>query len=206
MDGVIVDSNSFHYDNWNMHFRKKFNLTIPKKEFASRLGESAKDFTKFFLDKYSIKADHEEVLKEILEYYAVNSSKLKLKPGIKETLPLLKKKYKLAMATGANREWAINILTMFGIADYFDYVIAGNEVKKAKPEPEIFLKAAEMLKLKPEECAVIEDANLGLIAAKKAGMTAIAIPDELTKMQDHSMADIHLKSVSEITEELLKKI
>jgi HAD superfamily hydrolase (TIGR01509 family) len=206
MDGVIVDSNSFHYDNWNMHFKKHFNIIIPKEDFASRLGESAKDFTKYFLDKYKIKADYEKVLEEILTYYEKNSKKLKLKQGIIEALPILKKKYKIAMATGANRDWAMHIVTSFGITDYFDYIIAGNEVRKAKPEPEIFLKAAEVLKLKPEECIVIEDAALGIEAAKRAGMYCISIPDELTKLQDHGKADLHLKSITEINYGLLKKL
>jgi HAD superfamily hydrolase (TIGR01509 family) len=206
MDGVIVDSNQFHYDNWNTHFKKHFNITIAKEDFASRLGESAKDFTKYFVDKYEINEDYKEVLGEILSYYEKNSKKLKLKEGIIEALPKLKKKYKIALATGANKEWAMQVVTSLGIVDYFDYIIAGNEVKKAKPEPEIFLRAAEMIKLRPEECVVIEDAAFGILAAKRAGMYCISIPDELTKLQDHSLADIKLNSIKELNSELLRNL
>ncbi len=206
MDGVIIDSNSMHFENWSNVFKKRFDIKLKKEEFASRLGESAKDFTQYFLDKYNLDLKIEEVLPDIMDNYHKNTHKLKLKKGIKEALVKFKKKYKIALATGANKDWALQIVTTFGISDYFDYIIAGNEVKKAKPEPEIFLKAAEVLNLKPEECIVIEDANLGLTAAKAAGMYAVSIPDDLTKLQDHSMADVHLNSISDLNDNIIKNL
>ncbi|MEM2139187.1 MAG: HAD family phosphatase [Candidatus Woesearchaeota archaeon] len=207
MDGVIIDSNSFHYENWNSVFKEKFNIEIPKEEFASRLGESAIHFTEFFVKKYEIdkkyKITADKLLPEIIEKYK-NISHLKLKEGIKEKLPELKKSYKIALATGANKDWALKVLEHFDIKNYFDFVIAGNEVKRAKPEPEIFIKAAQGLKLKANECVVIEDAELGIIAAKKAGCFVISIPDEMTKKQDHELADLQLDSIKKLDLKNLK--
>ena len=206
MDGVIIDSNRVHYENWNTVFKRRFGIVVPMEEFASRLGESSKDFTEYFIRKYNLKVNFNEIVKELRENFYNNSSKINLKKNVKEVLGRLKQNYKIALATGANKEWAIDIITSNGLSDYFDYVIAGNEVKKAKPEPEIFLKAAEMLKLKPRECVVIEDASFGILAAKNAGMFVISIPDDFTKYQDHSKADLHLKSISEISTKLLEGI
>ena len=206
MDGVLIDSNSICYDVWNEVFERRFNITLDKKEFASHLGESSKHFTEFFLKKYNLKCEYEDLNEELNTTFVENRKRINLKKGIKEVLQKFKKKYKIALATGADKEDALYTVTTFGITDYFDYIIAGNEVKIAKPNPEIFLKAAEVLKLKPEECIVIEDANLGIRAAKAAGMFVISIPDELTKSQDHSMANIHLKSISELDNKLLKKL
>ncbi|MEM4397365.1 MAG: HAD family phosphatase [Candidatus Woesearchaeota archaeon] len=201
MDGVIIDSNSFHYENWNNVFKEKFNIGISKDEFASRLGESAIHFTEFFVKKYEIdkkyKITAEMLLPEIIEKYK-DISHLKLKEGIKEKLPELKKKYKIALATGANKEWALQVLNHFNIKSYFDFIISGNEVKRAKPEPEIFIKAAKGLNLKPNECVVIEDAELGIIAAKKAGCFVISIPDEMTKKQNHELADLKIASIKKL--------
>ncbi len=206
MDGVLIDSNSICYDVWNEVFERRFNITLDKKEFASHLGESSKHFTEFFLKKYNLKCEYEDLNEELNTTFVKNRKRINLKKGIKEVLQKFKKKYKIALATGADKEDALYTVTTFGITDYFDYIIAGNEVKIAKPNPEIFIKAAEVLKLKPEECVVIEDANLGIRAAKAAGMFVISIPDELTKSQDHSMANIHLKSISELDNKLLKKL
>jgi beta-phosphoglucomutase family hydrolase len=206
MDGVLIDSNSFHYNNWNSYFKRKFNLTLSKEEFASRLGASSRDFTEYFLKKYNIKTSYDEMAPRIMKLYDETRHMIKLKEGIKEKLAELKSKYRIALATGANRQAAEYIVTNLGVADYFDYIIAGNEVREAKPNPEIFLKAAQELKLQPNECVVIEDAELGLKAAKSAGMFAISIPDELTKNQDHSIADIKLKSIFELDDVLLRNI
>ena len=206
MDGVLIDSNSICYDVWNEVFERRFNITLDKKEFASHLGESSKHFTEFFLKKYNLKCEYEDLNEELNTTFVENRKRINLKKGIKEVLQKFKKKYKIALATGADKEDALYTVTTFGITDYFDYIIAGNEVKIAKPNPEIFIKAAEVLNLKPEECVVIEDANLGIRAAKAAGMFVISIPDELTKSQDHSMANIHLKSISELDNKLLKKL
>ena len=206
MDGVIVDSHNVYYENWNGIFQKKFNVTISKKEFAEHLGHSAKHFTEVFLNKNGIKANPGNVLKEIMENHNKLKYKVTLKLNVIETLTKLKKKYKLALATGALKEMALDYLTRLNIKKYFDFVIAGDEVKKAKPEPEIFIKAAHGLKLKPEECMVVEDAMLGIIAAKKANMHTISIQDPYTKHQDHSMADLQLQSISELTYDKIRRL
>ncbi|NTV23954.1 MAG: HAD family phosphatase [Nanoarchaeota archaeon] len=195
MDGVIIDSNHFHFENWQEVFEKRYHVKIDEKEFASRLGESGKHFTEYFLEKYKVKADINELYALLYGEYMKRRDSVKLKPGVIDTLKILKPKYKIALATGADKEGAAYTIVTHGLTDYFDFVIGGNEVKRAKPDPEIFLKAAEMIKIPPEQCCVIEDAVFGLSAAKSAGMLAISIPDKMTLCQDHSIADIHLNSI-----------
>jgi beta-phosphoglucomutase len=206
MDGVIIDSNSVHYENWSDIFTKKFNKKIDKKYFSEHLGESPVEFTEHMIEYTKVDSRYDEIYPIVRDNYIRLKSKIKLKEGIKEALPKLKKKYKIALATGAGKEFAIDTVVGFKIEEYFDYIVAGDEVKRAKPSPEIFLKAAEVLKLRPEQCIVIEDANLGLTAAKAAGMFAISIPDDLTRLQDHSMADAHLSTISELNDKLIKKL
>jgi HAD superfamily hydrolase (TIGR01509 family) len=206
MDGVIIDSNHIHYENWSDVFRKRFNKTIPVKEFAEHLGESPKEFTENMIRIAGVDSSYEELFGLVRENYRRLRSKIILKKGIKEVLPILKKKYRIALATGAGKENAIDTMETFGIGDYFDYIVAGDEVKRAKPDPEIFLKAAKMLGLEPFECIVIEDAKMGIIAAKNAGMKVISIPDDLTKHQDHGLADLNIDSISGLTAGIIAKL
>lgn len=206
MDGVVIDSNHLHYDNWNSYFEKNFGVTIPKEEFAYHLGESTKDFSNYFLKAYDVKIDFDEFRKVMVDRYFKRALTMELKDGFKETLAKLSEDYKIALATGADLEHANHTLDKFGIRKYFQFITAGDLVKKAKPEPEIFLMAAGGLGLKPEDCIVVEDAYLGLQAAKRAGMKCVMVYDDLTASQDHSMSDIKLPTIRKLTKELIDSL
>ncbi len=196
MDGVIIDSNQYIYDNWNSYFEKKYNITIPKSEFGLRLGESHKHFTQHFVDNYASGEDAEEIADAIWQRYLDSRHRIELKKGVEHVLKYLhSKRYRVALATGANKEAALHMVERFSIKKYFDYIIAGDEVNRAKPNPEIFLKAAQAIGVAPEKCVVIEDAFMGLKAAKAAGMKCIMVDDAITKEQDHSMADAKIKDL-----------
>jgi beta-phosphoglucomutase-like phosphatase (HAD superfamily) len=79
------------------------------------------------------------------------------------------------MAIGSSSKNTQYILELLGLSQTFDAVVDGNDVAKAKPDPEIFLKAAAKLGLKPEDCLVVEDAEAGIQAARTAGMDAAGI-------------------------------
>ena len=85
-----------------------------------------------------------------------------------------------------------------GLRRSFDFVITGDDVKKHKPDPEPYLKATEVSGQKKEHCLVLEDSFRGVQAAKAAGLTCFAVPDELTRVQDFSIADKILKSIREL--------
>jgi beta-phosphoglucomutase-like phosphatase (HAD superfamily) len=81
------------------------------------------------------------------------------------------------VATSSNREVAFKLLKMAGIDHKFEYVLCGDEVEKSKPDPGIFLRVAEKLNCHAERCIVLEDSEMGILAAYRAGMRAIMIPD-----------------------------
>ena len=96
--------------------------------------------------------------------------------SVKETLDELHRRGYL-LSIGSSSRNAKYILERTGIIDKFDAISDGTNIKKSKPDPEVFLKAAELLGLKPEECGVVEDAYAGIDAAVSGHMTAIAIGD-----------------------------
>jgi HAD superfamily hydrolase (TIGR01549 family) len=204
MDGVIIDSNHVHYENWNSVFKKEFSVEIPKEEFGRQLGRSGRHFTEHFISRYGLKSTVDDLKPMIFARFDELQKEIGLKPGCLDTLKMLKPYYKIALATGAGKDWALTLMKRLDVISYFDYIIGGDEVAEAKPHPDIFLKAAEGLKLRPEECIVVEDAELGILAAKKANIHVVSIPDEFTRQQDHSLADGHLKSIKDLPEYVKK--
>ncbi len=95
------------------------------------------------------------------------------------------------------------MLEHFHLEKYFRYRIGGNEVSKSKPEPEIFIKAAQQSSSDPGKCLVIEDSSNGVIAAKTAGMFCVGYASSHTGIQDLSMADMVVQNLDEITPEAI---
>ena len=95
-----------------------------------------------------------------------------------ELLEYLKEQhFKIAIATSSSLKNTMNHLNEVGILSYFDVIVTGDLVKKAKPDPEIYLTASQKLVIEPQECYALEDSYHGLKAAYYAGMKAILIPD-----------------------------
>ncbi len=154
-----------------------------------------------------------ESVKELIEerrkifYSLLNKEEIKLMPGLINLLNILKKNNKkIAIASSSEKEYIEYILNKFNIKEFFEVIISGYEIEKGKPEPDIFLKASEKLKVSPNECLVIEDSRNGVLAAKRAGMKCIAIPNSITKNQDFSLANKVLNSLNEITIELIESL
>ena len=95
-------------------------------------------------------------------------------PGVMDNLEALKKAG-VKVAVGSSSKNTSMILSKIGLSDYFDVVVDGNQIKNSKPDPEVFLKASELLQIAPENCMVVEDSDAGILAAKKAGMISLAV-------------------------------
>ena len=111
-----------------------------------------------------------------LEKY--NAGRMDVKPGAEELLKFLKQQgYPLAIASSTPTEIVRQELSAAGLLDYFDRIVGGDQVSRSKPNPDIFLRAAELLRTEPSRCIVIEDSFNGIRAAKAAGMRPVMVPD-----------------------------
>ena len=111
-----------------------------------------------------------------------------MKAGVEELLKYLKETgYKIAIASSTRSALVKEQIEDAGLMKYFDVIVGGDQVKKSKPEPDIFLKAAELLVVKPENAYVIEDSYTGIRAAKSAHMRPIMVPDMV--QPDEEMQD-----------------
>lgn len=178
LDGTLVDSIPFHFSVHKKVF-KKLNINLEKEFFELKCnGTIAKEFYKTILLHY--KGDlknHKKAIELRKESYDGNKFlNIKTFPWVKTTLKNLKKEgFTLVLASSSPREYIKRVLKNNNITHYFDDIVAGDEVKQTKPSPEIFLKAKELTKLKKSDCVVVEDANNGVLAAKRAGIDCICM-------------------------------
>ncbi len=122
-------------------------------------------------------------------------------PGVEELLQYAKAQ-KIPVALGSASKNATPILAKLGISHYFDAIVDGNHVTKSKPNPEVFLKGAELLQQPPQNCIVFEDAAAGIAAAKAAGMTTIGMGGS----EEVKTADYCFTSMEEITPEFISTL
>lgn len=148
-----------------------------------------------------------ETAEEIAELWYKQSKfyykhKVPLKPGAFELLNLLKKEnFKIGMATSNNKEIVKIVLSRFKIFDLFDHITTCEDVKLGKPNPEVYLKTAKALNIKPEECLVFEDVIAGIKGSKDANMKVCAVYDKNTPYDENEkvvMADYYIKDFNQL--------
>ena len=156
--------------------------------------------------EYTINEPTEKILEQQIKDKVKVVRELDIQPieGIKELIKNLSDKHiPIAVASSSPRALIEEILNKFAIYDYFDVVISGEEVNKGKPAPDIYLKAAKLMKVNPKECVVLEDTKHGVIAAKEAGMKCIGYINPNSGKQDLKKADLIVKKITEIDINLL---
>lgn len=199
MDGVILNSMPMHIHIWKNIFEKrgiKFNL----KEFEKYNGTSTKEIAQRIIREHNLKEVYHNIVKEKRESERKFQDKIIF---FKDTLSSLKKLrkqgYKLALATSAMPPMVKYVKKRFHFNLYFDAITSSVEVKHSKPSPDIFILAAKKIGIKNSECAVVEDSLNGIIAAKKAGMSAVAITNTFKKKVFIKKADLIINSLTELT-------
>ncbi len=179
LDGVLVDTAIYHFQAWKM-LGENFNYQLTEEQNEQLKGVSRVESLNRILDwaNYSATSEQKEAwLIEKNENYLQlisNMNPAEILPGVLEFLGQIKELgYKIALGSASKNSEVI--LAKTGLLPWFDLIIDGNKVTKSKPDPEVFLKGAEGLGFKPEECIVFEDAQAGVEAAKKGGMKTIGI-------------------------------
>ncbi|MCF6352976.1 MAG: beta-phosphoglucomutase [Cyclobacteriaceae bacterium] len=182
LDGVIVDTAKYHYVAWkkiandlNFDFTKEQNELL---KGVSRLRSldillNIGGIIKSDSERNILAAQKNELYLELIENLDFND----LLPGSKLFIEDAKDQV-IEIALGSASKNAAYILKKLGIAHLFDARIDGTMVSKAKPDPEVFTKAAKLLGLNPANCLVFEDAQAGIDAAKNARMKCIGIGDK----------------------------
>lgn len=193
LDGVICSTDEYHYQAWK-ELADSINVYFDR-EINNRLrGVSRMESLEIILEKSSVNYSEEEKI-EMAEkkngIYKVLLGRMNtadLTNEVKSTLDGLRAAG-LKLAIGSSSKNAKFILERIGLKDYFDAISDGTNISKSKPDPEVFLKAAEYLGLEPQECLVVEDAKAGIDAAvagafESAGLGEAASYDKATYPMD----------------------
>ncbi|MBE5944329.1 MAG: HAD family phosphatase [Lachnospiraceae bacterium] len=179
MDGVIFDSETKVVECWKV-IADKYNIPNIEETCRECFGCNQIVAKEKFLLRYGKDFPYTELKKEMSDLFhsRYDKGRLPMKPGVIELLSYLKNNNKkIALASSTRREVVTRELRDAGILNYFDAVICGDMVTKSKPEPDIFLKACEELKIEPGKAFAIEDSHNGIKAAAKGGLNPIMVPD-----------------------------
>ncbi len=198
MDGVLFDTERMYQETWR-EVASEMGITLPP-EYTYYVSGASKDGVYEAVRRFYHTDDPLRITTEVYERMHVKQqSPLPIKPGVTEILQYFKEqKIKTAVASSTFHEQVKDNLEHNGLASYFDTVICGDEVTKAKPDPEIFLKAAEKLSLSPQDCYVFEDSFNGIRAAHAAGCVAVMVIDLMEPDKEiRSLADYIFSDLSE---------
>ncbi len=199
LDGVIVFTDQFHYQAWKQ-IADEMEIYFDQQINNRLRGVSRMESLEIILERYGGKpltdeqkedlaARKNHIYRKLLD----NMQSTDVSDEIRNTL---KKLHSLGyqLAVGSSSRNAKFILERADLMEYFDAISDGTNITKSKPDPEVFLKAAEFLQVEPEECYVVEDACAGIDAAKAAGMTAIGIGEAA----EYEKSDIRIHSFKEL--------
>lgn len=181
LDGVICSTDEYHYSAWKqladslgVYFDRQINNRLRGVSRMQSLEIILENYDGELTDgqKTELAEKKNETYKKLLQ----NMTPEDISCDVLDTLNALKANG-IKIAIGSSSKNARLILQKTGLSDFFDAISDGNNITKSKPDPEVFLKAAEYLGELPENCLVVEDAFAGIDAAKAGGFTAVAIGD-----------------------------
>ena len=182
LDGVIVDTARYHFLAWQK-LAQELGIEFTPEHNEQLKGVSRVRSLDLILELGQVTANQEDknrwLIQKNVEYlsYLKDIDHTEILPGVMPILQFLKDKNQL-IALGSASKNAIPILEKTGIIDYFNAIVDGNDVTNAKPDPEVFLQAAKLLGVNPENAIVFEDSVAGVQAANIANMMSVGIGEE----------------------------
>ena len=191
MDGLLLDSERDAVDAW-VEIARRHGYAMPPELVASTCGCDARDTKRIITDQMPAGFAYDALRAErnaLMQAWHAERG-IPLRPTVRAFLAELQARaIPYAIGTSTARERARERLRLAGVEDEFPILAGGDEVPRGKPDPAIFLLAAQRLGAAPSACAVFEDSYYGLLAARACGMTGFCVPDLLTVAQRPELAE-----------------
>ena len=207
MDGVLMNSEPQHYRAWLRTLKELYDIPgIDWDVYKACIGCRVDVVGQIVRDNFGIDIMTPETGACYLKNkIAVEQEEgFQLTEGLKEVLEILQKEgYRMAVASSSPLADIARFVNETGIAGYFDLLFTGEQVKHSKPAPDTFLEAAKRMDADPSECAVIEDSENGVRAAKAAEMFCVGYRNPGSGDQDLSLADCEIRDMKELLSLLL---
>ena len=203
MDGVLLDTEPVYAEGLQAALNEN-GISVPLRELYSLAGLEVGEKIEAVAHARGILPDTEKIVRE---YRAAQQIRLRdfsqlLKPGAKELLQTLRSRgCRLALCSNSTASRIAAVFRDTGLGDFFDIVIQGDQVRRRKPDPEIYRLAIQELSISAESCAAVEDSVFGIRAAKAAGLQTIAVLDSRFPYINGS-ADRTVRSLRQVADEL----
>ena len=208
IDGVLVDSYVPHFESWRMAGRE-WGFEMTESQFVFTFGRTSRDIIAHFWPHLAGSPDEIATIDRRKEsaYRAIIREQFPAMPGAIELIDeLAEAGFVLAVGSSAPTENVALTIEKLARADKFAGVVSGSDVTHGKPDPQIYLLASSRIGVPPSRCLVIEDAPVGITAAKAAGMACIGLASKGHEIENLSHADHVVRSLSEISVPLVRQL
>lgn len=203
LDGLIVDTEPLHQRAMNALLQKhRVDYQFETEEYGKCfVGIPVAENVQYLKARFGLRGAPQEIIdarETIYESLIAEPANLVVMPGVMQLLDAMRARaIPLGVASGSPRHQVEIVLRGLCVIDRFQVIVAGNDVAKTKPAPDVYLRAAEKIGVAPANCVALEDSATGITAAKAAGLRAIAVPNRFTAHQDLSHADARVKDLNE---------
>jgi len=199
-DGLILETEEPVYQSWQEIFQE-YGCTFTFDLFSAHIGTTDGAFNP--LVELESQVGKPLPGREIHQRQQAREMELVLKrsilPGVLDYLESAKAMgLKIGLASSSECAWVTGHLSRLGLIDYFDSIKGSDDVQNTKPDPELFLTSINDLGVSPDQAVVFEDSVNGIIAAKKAGLQCVWVPNILTNRLSTDLADMRLKSLEDM--------
>jgi HAD superfamily hydrolase (TIGR01509 family) len=196
-DGLLVDTEVPIFRAWQRIYREH-GQELPLEQWLTIIGTASGPFDPVIdlAKKTGAKLDEQELKALEVLYYQEATALQQLLPGVVDYLVTARKLgLKTAVASSSTRAWVMDHLNRFGIGGHFDAIVCREDVKRTKPDPDLYQTALQRLEVLAPEAIAFEDSSNGVRAAKAAGLFCVVVPNPLTTDLDLSEADLRLLSL-----------
>ena len=169
LDGTLSDSLPVHIASWHV-VCEKLNCTFDERILVEMTGMPTLSFAQRIKKENDLLVDAEEIVMMKQQEFWRNINHIKPHDAVINLMKSAYGKIPMAVGTGASRQSAMLQMKELEIDHFFDVIITADDVDRHKPEPDTFLQCAQMLNVEPQYCQVFEDGELGMLAARTAGM------------------------------------
>ena len=208
-DGLIVDTEMSSYQTWQEIYAEH-DCQLPFSTWAICIGGSPQLFDpcEYLEQQIGRPVLREEIrLRRRRQHIRMVEAQPVL-PGVEDYILSAKRLgLKIGVASSSRHEWVDTHLTRLGLIDYFDSIKCFDDVKRTKPDPELYLAVLDALGVHGQQAIALEDSPNGVIAAQQAGIFCVAVPNPVTSQLSLLHADLCLSSLTEVSlEQLLAKV
>jgi HAD superfamily hydrolase (TIGR01509 family) len=208
LDGVLIDSEQVWASAREQLVRERGG-TWRSDAVRAMMGMSSPEWARYMHERLGLAMAPEQIAREVVQRLeGLYRERLPLIPGAREAVASLANRWRLGLASSANRPIIELVLELADMRRLFAVTVSAEEVARGKPAPDVYLEVARRLGHAPSHCAAVEDSTNGLRAAKAAGMLLVALPNHDFPPTDDALAlaDAVIESLDELRPELVERV